>query len=414
MKRVLTFLFAAMLSLCMNAQPIITIKGIVSDIETREGLPFASVGIREHSIGTATDADGFFIFSFPETYKNDTLVFSFIGYETVTSAISDSLIIMMKKNAVQLHEVMVYPLDPTGYLKQARKQIPENYPIEPFQTIAWYKELLSENGKVLEGKEGIFKSYYPSYQDTVRNDHQLMLYRKANEISKLSFMEKERTRSYEREKKRAEKKQDTTDLVKAGTDFSKMFRGPEMVLSIDLLKQNEPFLDSTQFKKFEYFFKPPSVYNNRDLIVIGFKSKRKVDDMRISGEILLDAVSLAIVAINYDGELSLPLLIRPVLLALGIKVVDPVFEKRILYEPIGDKWYPKKLHWNMRTGIAKKRWFSPDDYADFAIGQVFVINQVDISGISPIAETKKFDYRKKMEEQVFPEEGIYWFDGSKE
>ncbi|MDZ4148427.1 MAG: TonB-dependent receptor [Flavobacteriaceae bacterium] len=59
-----------------------TIKGTVNDKDAdNQTLPFANVQIKGTSIGTTTDLDGFFTLTVaPGTY---TIVFSFIGYETI-------------------------------------------------------------------------------------------------------------------------------------------------------------------------------------------------------------------------------------------------------------------------------------------------------------------------------------------
>src|SRR5690606_18367164 len=116
MKQTFLILYITLLPQCILAQTIITIKGVVKDAESGEGLPFASVGIKNESLGTATNGKGSFVFSFPDTYKNDSLIFSFIGYESISVKIEDSLIIRMKKSLVHLSEVMVYPLSATDYL----------------------------------------------------------------------------------------------------------------------------------------------------------------------------------------------------------------------------------------------------------------------------------------------------------
>ena len=55
----------------------ITVKGVVTDSATGEGVPFASIQVKGTMTGTATDGDGNYSIDVP---KNATLVFSSIGY----------------------------------------------------------------------------------------------------------------------------------------------------------------------------------------------------------------------------------------------------------------------------------------------------------------------------------------------
>ena len=55
----------------------ITVKGVVTDSATGEGVPFASIQVKGTMTGTATDGDGNYSIDVP---KNATLIFSSIGY----------------------------------------------------------------------------------------------------------------------------------------------------------------------------------------------------------------------------------------------------------------------------------------------------------------------------------------------
>ncbi|WP_271406380.1 TonB-dependent receptor [Tenacibaculum soleae] len=77
-------LFVAFLSLCNLAfsQSKGTVSGVVTDKEmNNEALPFANVFIKGTSIGATTDIDGKYSLSAPE--GNQTIVFSFVGYQTI-------------------------------------------------------------------------------------------------------------------------------------------------------------------------------------------------------------------------------------------------------------------------------------------------------------------------------------------
>jgi hypothetical protein len=74
-----------MLSVSALAQPanVIIIEGRVTDAVTKEAVQYASVGILGSTIGTSTNADGYFTLRVPATFrsKDYSLKISCVGYE---------------------------------------------------------------------------------------------------------------------------------------------------------------------------------------------------------------------------------------------------------------------------------------------------------------------------------------------
>src|SRR5690606_30211006 len=81
------------------------VKGVILD-ETNEPIPGASVLIKGTSTGVASDIDGSYTISVPNT---STLVFSFIGYETQEIPVGNQSVInvSLKLDLSDLEEVVV-------------------------------------------------------------------------------------------------------------------------------------------------------------------------------------------------------------------------------------------------------------------------------------------------------------------
>ena len=62
-----------------------TIEGVVTDIKTKEKLPFVSVSVPQAGVGTNTDEDGHYTLRIPSPYTS--VVFAYLGYRTVTKTI---------------------------------------------------------------------------------------------------------------------------------------------------------------------------------------------------------------------------------------------------------------------------------------------------------------------------------------
>lgn len=100
----LTVLLAAMICTVSYAQNI-TVKGTVTD-EAGEPVAFASVMLKGSANGTATDTEGKYSLSVP---ANGTLVFSFVGYQTVEAAVNGKSVVdcILTSDAEYLDDVLV-------------------------------------------------------------------------------------------------------------------------------------------------------------------------------------------------------------------------------------------------------------------------------------------------------------------
>ena len=103
----LSFLFTIWIANGQNT----TIKGIVTDSITGEGLPYVSIIFKGTTIGTATDGDGNFDFSTPS--KANVIQVSYLGYDTkeitVKSGRINKLDVKLAPTGLALNEVVIKP-----------------------------------------------------------------------------------------------------------------------------------------------------------------------------------------------------------------------------------------------------------------------------------------------------------------
>ncbi|MBP9873972.1 MAG: TonB-dependent receptor [Haliscomenobacter sp.] len=95
-----------------------TIRGTVTDEATQTPMIGVSVLVKGASVGAVTDLDGNFDLMLPKDAT--TLVFSFVGYETVEETVAGRTIInvVLRENVSQLDEVVVI-----GYGQQQKKDL---------------------------------------------------------------------------------------------------------------------------------------------------------------------------------------------------------------------------------------------------------------------------------------------------
>jgi len=147
----------------------ITISGKVIDLETREPLPYASIGIVGKSIGLISNDQGEFDFHIPAEMRNEILFASMLSYKTfeapVWSLISTSPVtIELQAGAVMLKEVVITDsLKPGEILRLALDRIESNYPMKPFQLEGFYRDLKKLGGTYISLLEAAVKIYDENY-----------------------------------------------------------------------------------------------------------------------------------------------------------------------------------------------------------------------------------------------------------
>ena len=400
-----------MLPVFASAQDTQTISGTVSDRQSGKALAFATVSLKNSATGTICNENGIFDLIAGGEIKNDTLVISYMGYNTQKLAVSSlklPVAVLLEKSSYFLKEVLVRPLLPQDYIRMAIRNISENYPGTPFQTLGYYKEQLKENKDFIRDEEAVFKTYYPNYQASVANQHQMLLHRKG-EVKPLKFMKDKIDKAIEKENKKAKKNGEESDPIDPEEIISS-FGGPEAILGSDFVNEREYFLDSTKFKNYDFSFGPTSTFLGKEIVVINFESRRRIDYQNQSGKIFIEPISYAIVSVEYSSYLEVPGIADGALFLLGIGIEDPWISSKYNYYEMDGKWYPQNFRADLSIRVIRKHIFKANEVTDFNIQQLFMINKIILDSPSPVEESKRFDAGKKFDGQEFNDDGLKWED----
>jgi hypothetical protein len=102
---------------------LVQFSGVVVTADSLKPIPFVNIFIKDSWRGTITDLYGFFSFV---AHKNDDILFSALGYKTVSFTIPDtiranrySLIQVMRMDTLVLNETEIYPWPTYEQFKQA-------------------------------------------------------------------------------------------------------------------------------------------------------------------------------------------------------------------------------------------------------------------------------------------------------
>ncbi len=407
------FLFFYLVSIGLVAQDTRLISGTVSDAATGEPLPFATVSLKGTALGTVSNSQGTFAFRIPSN-TDIPLVTNFIGYEPFEIAVNrisvGQLEIKLSSAAIELQELVIRPLTPQEYIKLAVSKFPQNYTNQPFETRAYYREKIAENGSPLKYTEGYFKSHYPDYIQPDSTQHQLLLYNEVDDPADLAFMKKFREKKDTKKRKKAKRKGEEFEPDDPNTEIiESTFGGPASILSEDPVSSLASYLDSTQFKKYKYEYAGAANYLGRKLMIISFKSRGKMDHIKEVGKIYFDYETDAIAAIELSGKVVIPAWARPILFAFGLAIREPNMKMNVRYQLKENSWYPENFYVQANIGLTKRYMFSKNEKSEFEVENLYSIHQV-MDNNRRIEKDNLFDPEKKMKEQIKPEINFSWDD----
>ncbi len=169
--RVSIFLWLVFLISFSGQGQNLTISAKAIDRETKEPLPFASVGIKGRPIGTITNLQGEFDFHFPNEYRNEVFVISMLGYQNYEGQVSRLLEskefeITLVKSTTILNPVIVSDSMRGGdVLRVALHRIDQNYPNHPFLMHGFYRDLKKIGGTYVSLLEAAIQIYDENYRE---------------------------------------------------------------------------------------------------------------------------------------------------------------------------------------------------------------------------------------------------------
>ena len=102
------------------------------------------------------------------------------------------------------------------------------------------------------------------------------------------------------------------------------------------------------------------------------------------------------------------MLVQPLLFLYGLDIDNPIIVKKLEYQGLNDKWYPKNIQVNISAELTKKYWFKTNEHSTFEIEGIFTVNKLNTLNAKPIDPAKKFEAKKSLKEQVHNDDGITW------
>lgn len=319
----------------------VTISAKAVDRETKEPLPFASVGIRGHPIGTIANQDGEFDFHIPATYINETFVISMVGYMNY-EALASSLLqlnggeINLEKSTTILNPVVVSDTLTGGdILRIALARLEKNHPEKPYLMDAFYRDLKKIGNTYVSLLEAAIKVEEDDFREP-RNKFKLR--------ERVQLMEIRRSIGYSHK-------------------FTTYFDEDNLLEEV-LLHNNIRY---RQFPEEDIFFeslarRKSTTYNDRDVYVIYHNKEFQLT-------LFIDQRTFGILHMEYENNV-----IQPINKKRGLMSKFVGLKKVIDY-----KYFEGKLYLNYIEVLSKINWYDlQTDQLKFEteLAQHLMINQV--------------------------------------
>ena len=308
-------------------------KGIVTDITSREKLPYASLTVESTNISTVTNADGEFLLKVPKTDTDRMLVITFLGYGSrrisLTSMLPEGNKIELKSLPIFLPELKVISKDPESVIQKMLENRYKNYSDKDMIMNAFYRETIRKRNTNVSLSEAIVEVYKQSY---------------GNNLPDMAALYKSRK---------------STDYSKLDTLVYKLMGGPFNSLYLDVMKYPDFIFTSSIFSNYNFKFLQTDRIDERLIYVIGFEQQKNVLEPLFYGKLYIDAQSFALVRADFDmnltdNEEATKLFIRKKPFNAVVNTTKAHYQ--IEYRLSDDKWYYaySRVDLNMKINWKKK------------------------------------------------------------
>lgn len=163
-----------------SSQKVRYITGKIIDVETREPLPFATVGLKNKGKGTVSNINGEFGLKITPDFLNDTLSVSYLGYLrkeiTVRNSFKSDFTVSMKREYISIPEIIIRNQNPLDIIVHAYKSIARNYGNSPAAMTGFYREGVMKKTELQTYSEAILQIYKSSYSGSLLGD-QIKVYK---------------------------------------------------------------------------------------------------------------------------------------------------------------------------------------------------------------------------------------------
>ena len=157
-----------------SPEELFYIAGIISDAESKERLPFATLSVKNTARGTVANSTGEFIMKLGIESLSDTISVSHLGYRRreipVMQAVGNNLTITLVREFISIPEIIIRTHIPQEIIRKSTLAITRNYGNTPALLTGFYREGVMKKDKLQVYSEAIVRIFKSSYGNTMVND----------------------------------------------------------------------------------------------------------------------------------------------------------------------------------------------------------------------------------------------------
>jgi CarboxypepD_reg-like domain len=173
------------------------LDGKVINSTTLQPVPFATIKLKYNQLGVYANADGDFKIARNADFRNDSLIITCIGYKQSSLAYKDLdefnvNRILLVPVIYGLGEVKVVAKQKKLYslaiIRRAIRRILDNYPVKPFNYIAYYRDYQKRENNYINLNEAIIQTLDNGFMTESASDkYRLLDFKKNNDFPRMNI-----------------------------------------------------------------------------------------------------------------------------------------------------------------------------------------------------------------------------------
>lgn len=251
------------------------ISGKITDAETSDPLPYATIGISHRGRGTVTNFNGDFILKISDECLEDTLTVSYVGYVNrlipVRSLPGNAMTISMERDFIPIPEIIIRTQDPRLIIRKTISSIASNYGTTPALLTGFYREGVYRKKEPQIYSEAVVKIYKSPYARSLQNDQIKVI--RSRKIENL------------------EVKDTLAVRLKAGLSAT---------LTLDGVRHLFDFLDPSSFNSYDYHLTDIVTIDGQSAFVITFEQKAWITEPLMKGDIYINVDDYAVMLVEFE------------------------------------------------------------------------------------------------------------------
>jgi hypothetical protein len=322
-----------------NASPGLTIGGEIRDAETDVSMPYANISIENSVIGSVSNEDGQFSLYIRNPNPKDTILISYLAYETLKipiNKISKYSIYKLQPKSIPLQEVIIRAVKAESIIRMAIAKEKQNYPDHAFVQRAFYREALQRDKTYLVYSEGLL--------DVLKRSYRPSLFKEQVRLVK--------QRTYK-------------SIVARDTVSFRLYGGVKTSLDLDVVKQHFSFINPEEVPIYSYAFRDIVLNEERPTYKIEFIPRDEKQAFAFSGFIYVDIQTLAFVKFEFSyTKIALKKMRNAFTLrrSARLRILPQKAQYIVSYKSYEQKYYINHIQGNLNFKVKRKGKFLSSKY----------------------------------------------------